>query len=309
MEQWTEDLIGSVAKGIHRVGQGKGIGGWELTRSAAIALARIAPSLRFVGQPEVAEAAESTAQRLWEAADMVPILRPSAGAGGESSLLWRAIGLRASVMAGSDSAVEDLLALARSGNLGVLGAFEDANGNPTGELAVTRRRSPRAAAVISGGFPRSRRARVPAILVAILVRQAGRGAPDQDRLGSGVLRRALARRPSGDSVGDRTGPWHPDSRRFTDCGVHPRPERSGPGPHWRSAGWSGEALLSPVTVSEQVIAEIAERGTPRMSVQLGMKKPKRAERPGGPAHLFRGHGHSGSGESHRKRLKAAKGET
>ncbi|MGB6058134.1 MAG: hypothetical protein WBF71_07700, partial [Microthrixaceae bacterium] len=166
---WTEDLIGAVAKGIHRVGQGKGLvsgigaprskertstnptshgpsldaalGDWALTRSAAVALARIAPALRSVDQPEVAESAELTAQRLWaqvgsqqvqlSARSLDPMNLSS-----QPSLIWRSIAARASVVSGVATAVDDLLAFSRVGNLGVVGSFADAHGNSVGEIAV-----------------------------------------------------------------------------------------------------------------------------------------------------------------------------
>ncbi|HTO01000.1 MAG TPA: hypothetical protein VL068_10025, partial [Microthrixaceae bacterium] len=282
-EVWTEDLIGPVAKGIHRVGQGKGVGeSLELKRSAAVALARVAPSLRFVGQPEVAEAAASTARRLWESVGNTagtpgPIAVPTAGPSGQSSLLQKAVALRASVLAGSDGAVDDLLKFARSGNLGVLGAFEDTDGNPTGELAVDP-------AVIA-----TRAATVMDLLVA----QGPEGPvllPSWSPYWFDKPVEAQRIRTAWGLVSYAVR-WHGNRPAILweiepAAGIPmvdgaPAPESApvlkAPGldPDWSATGWAGEALLSPVTVSEQVIAEIAERATPRLSVQLGMKPKKK----------------------------------
>ncbi|MGB3411531.1 MAG: hypothetical protein WBA45_10060 [Microthrixaceae bacterium] len=288
-EVWTEDLIGAVAKGIHRIGQGKGIvpgsaqdrpldaalGGWSLTRSAAVALSRLAPALRFVDQPEVAESAELTAQRLWAEVGTLQVelsakLSGLADLSSQRSLLWRAILERASVISGASTAVDGLMAFARVGNLGVLGSFVDADGNSVGDIAV----DPAAIAARAGAVMDlvcAEGAEGPVILPSWSPHWFDKPVEaNRVRTSWGLVSYAVR--------------WHGERPAIlweiepaVGASSMAAPVLTAPGldPQWRASGWSGEALLSPVQVSDEVLAEIAERATPRLSVQLGMKKPKK----------------------------------
>ena len=141
-EAWGEELVGPVARAIHRIERGKGLEGPDgagLTRSAATALGRVAPSLRAAGQPEVAAAAETLALRLWSS------VRPAtAGAAGPSTtppstrreLVAEAVRLRDDICTGDETSVVRALALDRIGRPGVVGDLVDPDGAPCGDRGL-----------------------------------------------------------------------------------------------------------------------------------------------------------------------------
>jgi hypothetical protein len=89
---WVEDLLGPVAKAVHRLGRGEGTADGFLTRSAVDALGRVAPSLRVIGQPDVADEAERVAVELSAA---VELRRPDRTGRWSSCSPWRAWAARA----------------------------------------------------------------------------------------------------------------------------------------------------------------------------------------------------------------------
>ncbi len=284
-DAWAEDLIGPVAKGIHRIGQGKGtavsfagsgpfeesLGEWALTRSAAVALARVAPSMRAVDQPEVAESAEKIAAELWvRSGELLSRITPDpsgSGSVGRNSLLMKALALRASLMGGADSGVDHLISFARLGTLGVLGDAADMRGVPTGALATdpaaTATRVAALLDLLCGQGPAG-----PVILPSWSPYWFDKPVEvNRVRTAWGLVSYAL--RWHG---GRPTILWEVD--RAAGAPPEAVPVLTAPGldAAWSATGWSGEALLSPVTVSPEVLAEIAHRDTPKLAVQLGMKK-------------------------------------
>lgn len=254
-EMWATDLVGPVARAIHRISKGKGLGNRPadvlerslLLRSAITALGRVAPSLRAVGQPEVAEEAEKLVQILSTSSEFIsiPTLRDVTDAATSSSPRWlftEGVELRAAVAACESSAIGRAIELARLGDQAVLPDCVDAAGAACGELAI----DPAAIAV-----------RLAATLDLVLVEQ-----PEQLVLlpvwneswfGAQIEAHGLRTRWGVVSFGVR---WHGERPAILwevlpGIGVDPSglgPELTAPGldPDWSARGWSGEALLSAI---------------------------------------------------------------
>jgi len=254
-ETWATELVGPVARAIHRISKGKGLGkGLNeeperalLLRSAITALGRVAPSLRAVGQPEVAEAAETLASNLWISTDLnlKPVLKPVVNAVPDSSQRWlfaEGAELRAAVAASQGSALGQIIELARIGDQALLPDCADAQGAACGALAV----DPAAVAV-----------RLAATLDLVVIEQ-------HDQLvllpvwtdswfGAQIEAHGLRTRWGVVSFGIR---WHGERPAILwevipGPGVDSSelgPVLTAPGldPEWSARGWAGEALLSPI---------------------------------------------------------------
>jgi hypothetical protein len=265
-EQWIEQLVGPVAKSVHLVRKGGALEQPSTWRAGAEALAAVAPALRVVGQPEVAEDAESAAAlvagRLADAA--------ASSASDEDDLLARLVALRARVRAGDVEAVAQLLELARLGEPGAVGDRYDELGTPTGALGY----DPGAVAARASA----------AIDLAVLDAPEGPALlpvwPEQ-WFGRGIEAHGVRTRFGRVSFGVR---WHGNRPAVLwEVQAHPgadaerAPVLSSPGldPTWRGEGWSGEALLAAVDVPAELLAEQSPGPTPGL-------QPRQVDLPSAP---------------------------
>jgi hypothetical protein len=250
-----------VAKAIHRLGRGKGLGEPSLVRSAVVALGRIAPSMRSVGQPDVADAAEELAARLRESSlrEEATTSRSAAPAAGDGSseggpggsrwLFAEALAVGASVRSGSGSAATELLALARTGTPGVLVDRVDAQGAPDGSRGIDPAAiAARVAAVLDVAMTEGPEG--PVVLPSWTSAWFGQSIEAHGvRTRWGVASYAIrwhGERPAilwevepGDGV-DPDGP----GPVFTAPGLDPQ---------WRGQGWAGEGLLNRLEPPEGIV--------------------------------------------------------
>lgn len=239
----ADELIGPVAKVVHRLRRGRGTGDDPvLVASAVRALRTVAPALVAVDQPDVAADALRAAEAV--AATGAPVGGPGAGTGA----LGAALAVRAGLAAGRDGAVEDLRRLL--GDRPVGGRAEPVDGHPPVGFDV---------------------AEVGARCSALLDLLAldGLGGPDL----LPVWPAAWSGRPQ-ELHGLRTAwgrvsfalRWHGDRpallweiRPHEGLGgdtallgaTAPRVRATGLDPHWVGAGWEGEALLAPHELPEE----------------------------------------------------------
>jgi len=242
-EVWAEELVGPVAKAIHRLAQAKGIEGATLTRSAAIALGRVAPSLRFVGQPEVAEAAERAADNLWELWASTPFAGPVNSSGSvDGWLLAEGLELRLALAASNADALPRILELGRLGEQAGLCDRIDTAGMSCGTMAI---------------HPAALAARMAAIFDLALLEQS-QGLVilpiwSDSWFGAPIEAHGLRTRWGVVSFAIR---WHGE-RPAVLWEVIPGPgvDPSGLGPKftapgldtaWSAQGWTGDALLAPI---------------------------------------------------------------
>lgn len=244
-EDWEEQLLGPVAKVVHRARRGELTPAGSGDRSLTSALRMVADPLRRIGQPEVAEDAELAGR----------VAAPTAGTTtiDVSSVLDRARSLRARLgasqgaSAGALEAVEELMDLARLGRPGRLGDRYDASGTPSGA---------------TGHDPGALAARALAVLdLAVqdgpdgVVLLPGWVEPWWGRpvevhgvvTSSGVLSYALRWH------GDRPALlWELEPRSGTEAERIPTWTAPALDPAWRGEGRSGEALLAPVPAPDSV---------------------------------------------------------
>ncbi len=144
-ELWIEDLLGPVAKALHRLSTHPPA---EVAPAAVATVGRIVAPLRSIDQPDVADGAAELAVAL---AERTPPSRGAMGSSGEAALgddpasgrsaalaaplVERALALRAGSDVGSDDdLVASLVELARVGTPGTLVDRVDAAGVPVGGL-------------------------------------------------------------------------------------------------------------------------------------------------------------------------------
>ncbi len=240
-ELWAEELVGPVAKAIHRLSKGSGLEGGSLVRSAAIALGRVAPSLRVVGQPEVAEAAEDLAGRLWDSEAQrqtatLAELQPSP----KQWMFSEGASLRSALASSQDTALSRILEFSRIGDQAVLPDCLDAHGLACGEIAI----DPAAIAV-----------RLAVILDLALIEDAHGlvilPAFTDAWFGASIEAHGLRTRWGVASFAIR---WHGERPAvlwevIPDPGVDTAAEAplfTAPGldPQWSGRGWTGDALLA-----------------------------------------------------------------
>ena len=244
-EVWEELLLGPVAKSVHLVRKGGALDHPAQRRTGAAALALVAPALRVIGQPEVAEDAEAAAAEL--------LARPQSDADVDvaGDLLAQVAALRAALAAGDDSVVADLVDLARLGEPGSVGDRVDDQGTPDGSLGYDAGVvAARASAALDLGMLDG--AEGPVLLPAW---------PDA-WWGRAVEVHGVVTRFGRASFGLR---WHGarpallwevlpgagvDADRVTPVLTCP-----GLDPTWRGEGWSGEALLGPVEPPEGLVEQ------------------------------------------------------
>jgi len=250
-EMWAEDLVGPVARAIHRLARDKGLGTEAerqgLTRSAAVALGRVAPSLRAIGQPEVADAAEELAARLWSTLQV-----QDAPPATDRELFAEAVRLRDDVWRGDAASGVGVLALARTGQLGVIGDRVDADGLPCGERGVDPAAiAARLAAVIDLALIEGPNG--PVVLPAWTTAWFGQSAEAHGvRTRWGTASFAIR--------------WHGERPAILweiEPGEGVDPESSAPvwtapalDATWTAASWAGEALLSALEPPEGMVPTI-----------------------------------------------------
>jgi len=239
-EVWAEDLVGPVAKAIHRIGRDKGLDEPSLVRSAVVALGRIAPSLRAVGQPDVADAAAAQAARLRGRPAGPATADRGATHGRDGATFTTGLRLAAALRAGDPGAVAELSTLVRTGAPGTLADHVDDRGVPDGRRGL----DPAAVAV-----------RLAAVLDLALAE--GTDGPvvlstwSPTWFGQSVEAHGVRTRWGIASYavrwhGERPAIlWEVEPGEGVDASG-PGPVFSAPGldPEWRGQGWAGEALLA-----------------------------------------------------------------
>jgi hypothetical protein len=241
---WVEDLLGPVAKSVHRLGKGAGHGGGSLAVSAVEALERLAPALRSIEQPDVADEAVRVARSIELAADDST---DAATVASEVAVLRRRL------RAADRDAVGALIDLARAGTPGAL-PDELVDGIPTGRMgfdpaAVANRLSAVLDSVLIEGTEG------PVLLRAWPSSWWGQGAEVH-----GVRTRwgtaAFALRWHGERPAVL---WEIES---AGPPAGPPPVLTAPAldPSWRATGWVGEALLSPVAAPADLVPATSTGG-------------------------------------------------
>ncbi len=236
---WEEDLLGPVAKAVHHLGRTLERDGRTPDGSAAEALGRLAPALRSIGQPEVADEAERLSAAL---RDTAPDPRPAGG--GTAAEAARVRGL---LRAGDLEAIAQLLELCRHGAPGALPDHLDEVGVPDGAFGFD------AAAVAN---------RAAAVLDAVLVEGADGPVllPSWPSAwwGQPIEAHGVRTRWGRASFAVR---WHGERPALlwevdSDGDHAPLPALTAPAldPSWRGEGRTGEALLSPVDVPPTLVA-------------------------------------------------------
>ena len=279
-EMWAEELVGPVAKAIHRLSKGNGLEGGSLLRSAAVALGRVAPSLRVVGQPEVADAAEELCSKFWKSVGLTgPATSIDVQPSPERWLFSEGLDLRAAMASSQGTALSRILELSRIGDQAVLPDCVDAQGLACGEMAI----DPAAIAV-----------RVAAILDLVLIEDAQSlvilPAFTEAWFGASIEAHGLRTRWGVASFAIR---WHGERPAviweiIPGPGVDP--EGEGPlftapalDPNWSARGWTGDALLAaigPVVVTPTQAAPTQAAPTQAAPTQAGAGSPLVAPREG-----------------------------
>ncbi len=243
---WEELLVGPVAKSVHAVRKGAALADPSTWAPGAAALGLVAPALRRVGQPEVADDAASAARevtaRIVEAATVPEGTSEAAWEQGSGDLLERVARLRASIGAtGRDPQVlVELTNLARLGSPLSLADRYDHGEVPSGAL----------------GYDAGALAARASALIDMVVLD---GATGPVLLG-GWIDALWGRQIEAHGVATRHGHvsfamrWH-GARPALLWEVERWPGSGGPAPTltaplldplWRGEGWSGEALLAEV---------------------------------------------------------------
>ncbi len=254
-EFWSEELVGPVARAVHRLERGKGLApGSE--RSAAVALGRIAAALRSVGQPDVAEAAASVSAQMYAALSS----SERSVVGTEHGVTAAARQLRALLAAtgdtGSAPAVSDVLPVLRAGLPGAVADVVDADGHAAGLRGL----DPAAVAARLG------------LLLDLLVSEGPDGPVLLPRwaptwFGQSCEAHRVRTRWGQVSFAVR---WH-GARPAVLWEVEPGPgvdpdaapvlRAPGLDAAWQMQAWEGEALLSEVPVPEAVVS-LSARSAP-----------------------------------------------
>ncbi len=245
-EFWAEELVGPVARAVHRLGRGKGLApGSE--RSAAVALGRVAPALRVVGQPDVADAASALSAQLYGA--------PSSAADQgtaqvEHGVTAAARRLRAQLAATSPAAgVADVFQVLRAGQPGAVADVVDANGHAGGHRGL----DPAAVAARLG------------LLLDLLVTEGPEGpvfvplwtdtwfgqACEAHRVRTRFGQVSFAVRWHGARPAIL---WEVEPGDGVDRDAPPVLRAPGLDPTWSDRRWEGEALLAEVPVPEAVVS-------------------------------------------------------
>lgn len=302
-DYWSDLLLGPVAKAIHRISRDKAIGGREtlgdpatervLRASAAVGASRLVPALTHVGQPDVAEAAHALYHRLsgghvhehhhhdhdgHSHADRVTSTAPGSGrttrsgndgsSSGGGPTLRRAVGVADHLAEGHGIAHNDLVTLCDLGNLGVLPAEVDGAGLPVGDVAVDAAATALRLSAVMSAFVRDT---PPSIEILAGWADVWFDKPvEVNRVATRLGSVSFALRWSG---GRPILLWEIEPAIGVDPMLHD-PIITAPtlDPSWHAHGWSGEAMLGAVEISEETRRIIAERDQPRRSVTLGVRK-------------------------------------
>lgn len=242
---WEELLVGPVAKSVHAVRKGAALADPSTWASGAAALALVAPALRRVGQPDVADSAATAAV---EVAARIAGASPSGAGHGTDpgDLLQRLARLRASISAigGDPQVLVELANLARLGSPLSLADRYDEREVPSGAL---------------GYDPGALAARASALIdMAVLDGSSG------PVLLGGWVDALWGRQIEAHGVATRHGLvsfamrwhgvrpallWEVERWAVSDGG---EPTLTAPllDPNWQGRGWSGEALLAEVEPPE-----------------------------------------------------------
>lgn len=284
-EHWQDILLGPVAKAIHRLSKGKALGEREsggdpvaleaLVSSAALASARLSPALLHIDQPEVAAAAHDLYHQLVstsaELASSAKAATPdgSLSADESSSTLNRLLNVRHMLAQGSPDAVSAMMDLARLGHLSVLPALIGPNGVPDSENPFDSASTAVRLSTVLDVFVRESPA---SIQILPTWSELWFGKPIEvnnvrTRLGSVSF--ALRWSESRPIVLWEIEPGVGVDREL----LTPIVTSPGLDATWHGHGWTGEAIMGAVEVSQETLDEIANRDRPKMAVTLGTKKP------------------------------------
>ena len=256
-EYWAEELVGPVARAVHRLERGKGLASGS-ERSAAVALGRVAPALRVVDQPDVADAAAALSARLYGAlaegaSGSTDVGSTDAGDGVTAA----ARRLRAQVAAGA-AGVADVLPLLRAGLPGAVADVVGADGNAGGRRGL----DPAAVAARLG------------LLLDLLVSEG----PDGPVLLPSWADTWFGQQCEAHRVRTRWGQvsfavrwhgarpailWEVEPGDGVDRDTPPLLQAPGLDPTWQDRRWEGEALLAEVEVPEAVVS-LSARNSPRI---------------------------------------------
>ena len=247
-EYWAEELVGPVARAVHRLERGKGLASGS-ERSAAVALGRVAPALRVVDQPDVADAAAALSARLYgalaEGASGSTDVGSSDAGDGVTAAARR---LRAQVAAGA-AGVADVLPLLRVGLPGAVADVVDSDGNAGGRRGL----DPAAVAARLG------------LLLDLLVSEG----PDGPVLLPSWADTWFGQPCEAHRVRTRWGQvsfavrwhgarpailWEVEPGDGVDRDTPPVLQAPGLDPTWQDRRWEGEALLAELPVPEAVVS-------------------------------------------------------
>lgn len=284
---WEDLLLGPLAKAIHRLERGRGLGEKEtggdavvdlqLRRSAALALARLAPALLHIEQPDVARAAHDLYHQL--ASRVVSEVEGvahgvAAGVAAESDVMassafGRAVVLRMLVQSRDASAASDVVAFAGLGHLGVLAPNYDAAGVEIGSTPIDSAATALRLSALVDLFAGESQTSVEILPGWAQVWFGKQIEVSNVRTRLGVLSYALRWSENRPIL-----LWEMEPAVGLDPGsVEPLVTAPVLDPGWHGHGWRGEAMLGSVEVSQDILDQIAERDRPKMAVSLGMKKP------------------------------------
>ena len=275
-EFWAEELVGPVARAVHRLGRGKGLApGSE--RSAAIALGRVAPALRAVDQPEVALAAVESSDGLYRR-----LASPAADAAGpDRGVVAAARALRGRLAAGdgasSEQTVLDVLSLLRTGLPGAVADVVGPDGN-------------------AGGLRGLDAAAVAARLGLLLDLLVGEG-PDGPVLVPLWAPTWFGQACEAHRVRTRWGQvsfavrwhgarpavlWEIEPGPGVDPDAAPTLRAPGLDASWSASQWEGEALLSEVPVPEAVVSLSSRAAASIQPTTFSMPTSRSSEAPATP---------------------------
>jgi hypothetical protein len=237
---WVDELLGPAAKAVHRLSKA---GTVDASTDAVDALARLAPALRSIGQPDVAAEADRLAAQFAAA--------PATAAPAEDTVAAAAAVLRARLRAGDAPAdvLAPLLDLVRLGEPGAVPDRVDEEGVPHGRR---------------GFDPVAVASRLNAVLDLALV-EAAEGPlvlPGWAPVWWGQPMEAYAVRTRWGLAsygvrwhGERPALlWELEPAAGVDADQPPVWRAPALDPSWSGTGWTGEALLAPVEVPSTLVS-------------------------------------------------------
>lgn len=277
---WAEELVGPVAKAVHRIGKLDA----ATTPLVAEALALVGPGLRRVGQPDVADEAERLSAELGGRGRSPGQANsgangPASGTGIGGGLVGVGAEIRAGIRSVAVDAVGRLLELTRLGAPGSLPDRVDADGVPEGRL---------------GFDPAAVAARLNAVLDLVVLD----GADGPTLLpvwlpgwwGQPIEAHGVRTGWGRVSFGVR---WHGDRPALLweiqpvegaeDGDRVPVLRAPGLDPAWQGSGWSGEALLGAVEVPATMVAIRGAAAAPAESAPAESAQPAPAPAPSTPS--------------------------